>query len=89
MWCHAGIWRFSTFDSFLGARVRLCFFAVCSSAVSGRGVCFPDLFGLPEGWSVVRKVCMLLGFVIPALLMQFIIVSMAYVQVGHCRDLSM
>ena len=32
---------------------------------------------------------MSLGFVIPSLLMQFIIASMAYVQVGCCQDLSM
>ena len=88
IWNHAGICRFRLLESFLGAKVRLNFFAVWSSVVSGRGVCFPFHQGRPDGRRVVRKVCMSFCFVIPSMFMQFIIVSIAKVQVGRLRDLS-
>ena len=57
--------------------------------MSGQKTCFPVLWGLPEGWSMVKKVCMLCGVVILLLLMQFMIVSTAYVQVSYQSDLLM
>ena len=88
IWNHAGICCFRLLESFLGAKVRLNFFAVWSSVVSGRGVCFPFCRGRPNGCRVVRKVCMSFGFVIPSMFMQFIIASIVKVQVGWLRDLS-
>ena len=86
MWNQAGICHFRLFESFLGAKVRLNFFAVWSIAVRGRGVCFPFRWGRPDGRRVVRKVWISFGFVIPSLLIQFIIASIAKVHVGWLLD---
>ena len=69
--------------------MRLNFFTACNNTMSGQQTCFPVLWDLPEGWSMVKKVCMLYGVVILLLLMQFMIVSTAYVQVSYQSDLLM
>ena len=88
IWNHTGICRFRFLKSFLGAKMRLNFFAVWISVMKGRGVCFPFCRGHPDGRRMVRKVCMSFGFMIPFVLMQFIMVSAAKVQVGQLCDQS-
>ena len=56
MWYHAGSFLFRDLDSFLGAKVSLCFFAVFRRVATDLGVCGPVLLVWPEGRSVVRNV---------------------------------
>ena len=88
IWNQAGIWHFSAFDIFLGAKVRLCFLAIWRRAIRGLGTCLPSRFVLPDGLSVVRKVCISCCSVIPSLLMQLMIVSSTKAHNGRLGDLS-
>ena len=75
IWNHAGICLFRDLDSFLGAKVRLFFFADFSSATTGLGTCLPSRLFLPDGQRVVRNVLMSLGLVMPLGCMQLMIAS--------------
>jgi len=82
---HAGIWFFSSWDNFIGAKLTLCFrttFNILMIRSGRRFALFPKAGGSHE----VRKVLMSFWCLIPFGFSVFIITSVMNAQVGRDSD---